>query len=206
MNALLNNVDNHLPLHHDIGHAKAALIVNILAIASLRQEKLSGNFAADDGDGTSLRASDQYFCTASNLTAEETGLPRLDSVQARILQVLYLLQTGRMNQAWYVFGGTVPIVSALGLHRRSNRSRNGTSRSPTGDYIISQCRKRTFWVVYTIDKYLAVVFGRPRLYHDDDIDQEYPDRVNDEDMTAQGPATSEPTMDCHIDSLIFHAK
>jgi hypothetical protein len=60
--------------------------------------------------------------------------------------------------------------------------------------------------VYTIDKYLAVVFGRPRLYHDDDIDQEYPDRVNDEEMTPQGPSASEPTEDCHIDSLIFHAK
>lgn len=206
MNALINNDENNLPLHHDIGHAKAALVVNILAIASLRQEKISGNFALDDGQGAVLQDSDQLFCTASSLTNEETGLPRLESVQARILQVLYLLQTGRMNQAWYVFGSTVPIVSALGLHRRSHRSRSGATRSPTSDYIMSQCRKRTFWVVYTIDKYLAVVFGRPRLYHDDDIDQEYPDRVNDEDMTSQGPLTTEPTEDCHIDSLIFHAK
>ena len=206
MSEVVSNTENNLPLHHNIGHAKAALVVNILAIATLREEKVAGNFAIDDGQGNVLRDSDQFFCTASNLTNEETGLPRLESVQARVLQVLYLLQTGRMNQAWYVFGSTVPIVSALGLHRRSHRSRSGAARSPTSDYITSQCRKRTFWVVYTIDKYLAVVFGRPRLYHDDDIDQEYPDRVNDEEMTPQGPTTSEPTMDCHIDSLIFHAK
>jgi hypothetical protein len=61
-------------------------------------------------------------------------------------------------------------------------------------------------VAYTIDKYLAVVFGRPRLYHDEDIDQDFPDCVNDEDMTPQGRAAHEPQSDCHMDSLINHAK
>jgi hypothetical protein len=206
LDLVLINVANNLPFYHDVGHAKAALVLEMLAIASLRQEKIAGNWSADDGGAYCLRQSDQYFCAAVALTTEEKGLPRLESVQARILQVLYLLQTARMNQAWYVFGSVVPLVSALGLHRKSGRSQTGASRSPTTDYIISQCRKRTFWVVYTIDKYLAVVFGRPRLCHDDDIDQEYPDPVNDEDMTPSGPSPSEPSEDCHVDSLIYHAK
>uniref|UniRef100_A0A0B7KQW2 Zn(2)-C6 fungal-type domain-containing protein n=1 Tax=Bionectria ochroleuca TaxID=29856 RepID=A0A0B7KQW2_BIOOC len=206
LSTLLSNAENNLPFFHDIGHAKAAVILEILAIASLRQNKIAGNWSTDDGSGYYLQQSDQFFCGATALTNEEKGLPRLESVQARILQVLYLLQTARMNQAWYVFGSVVPIVSALGLHRKASRERNGTSRSPNVDYIASQGRKRTFWVVYTIDKYLSVVLGRPRLYHDDDIDQEYPDKVNDEDMTPQGPSLLEPSMDCHIDSLIFHAK
>lgn len=201
---VLSNVHNGQPLEVGLGHAKAAIVVNILAIASLRQHKISETFSTDDGTSFPLQQSERYFLSASDLTARETGLPRLESAQARILQVLYLLQTSRMNQAWYVFGNTVPIVSALGLHRISHRYRNGGR--PQMDYILSECRKRTFWVVYTIDKYLAVVFGRPRFYHDNDIDQEYPDRVNDEDMTPQGPSQSEPAMDCHIDSLIFHAR
>lgn len=206
LDAVLNNFANSLPLHHGICHAKAAIVLIILAIASLRQHKISESSGSDPETSYLLQQSEQYFLSASSLTAQETGLPRVESAQARILQVLYLLQTSRMNQAWYVFGSTVPIVSALGLHRKSARSRNGASRSPTSDYIVSECRKRTFWVVYTIDKYLAVVFGRPRFYHNDDVDQEYPDRVNDEDMTPQGPALTEPKMDCHIDSLIFHAR
>lgn len=206
LDTLFNNTENSLPFYHHIGHAKAAVILEILAIASLRQNKIAGNWSTDDGGGYYLQQSDQFFCGATALTNEEKGLPRLESVQARILQVLYLLQTARMNQAWYVFGSVVPIVSALGLHRKASRERNGASRSPNVDYIASQGRKRTFWVVYTIDKYLSVVLGRPRLYHDDDIDQEYPDKVNDEDMTPQGPSLLEPSMDCHIDSLIFHAK
>jgi hypothetical protein len=111
-----------------------------------------------------------------------------------------------MNQAWYAFGSTVPIVLALGLHRKAAKNRTPGNRTPTMDYITSECRKRTFWSVYIIDKYLAVVFGRPRFYHDDDIDQEYPHQVNEEDMTPHGPAHTEPKMDCLVDAMIFHAK
>ncbi|SCO38825.1 related to C6 transcription factor [Fusarium fujikuroi] len=201
---VINNVHNGQPLDTGIGHAKAAIVVNILAIASFRQHRISEQASLPGGMSIMSQQSEQYFLQASELTAQETGLPRLESAQARVLQVLYLLQTSRMNQAWYVFGNTVPIVTALGLHRKSTQYRNG-GRQPT-DYIISECRKRTFWVLYTIDKYLAVVFGRPRFYHDNDVDQELPDSVNDEDMTPQGPSPLEPAMDCHVDSLIFHAR
>lgn len=204
LQSVLTNTENDLPLHHDVGHAKSSLVINILAIASLRQSKISSHLLSEADPLSSV--SDQYYAAAAALAGAETGLPRLESVQSRILQVLYFLQTGRMNQAWYTFGSTVPLVTALGLHRKPGRNRNGSNRTPTGDYIVSQCRRRNFWVVYTIDKYLAVVFGRPRLFHDDDIDQDYPDRVNDEDMGTEGPLPSEPSMDYHIDSLICHAK
>ncbi|KAM0553296.1 hypothetical protein ACHAPJ_007309 [Fusarium lateritium] len=204
LEAVINNVHNGQPLETGIGHAKAAIVVNILAIASFRQHKISEQNSLPNDMSLLLQQSEQHFLSASDLTARETGLPRLESAQARVLQVLYLLQTSRMNQAWYVFGNTVPIVTALGLHRKSTQYRKG-GRQPM-DYPLSECRKRTFWVLYTIDKYLAVVFGRPRFYHDNDVDQEFPDKVNDEDMTPQGPSPSEPAMDCHVDSLIFHAR
>ncbi|KAK2015994.1 fungal-specific transcription factor domain-containing protein [Colletotrichum eremochloae] len=197
--ALLANAQNNRPLHAGIGHAKAAIVMAILAIVTLRQSKVRGVGSEQRSD---LRRSDAYFCQALSLTEMEVGLPKLESAQSRILQGLYLLQTTRMNQAWYVFGSILPIVSALGLHRKSGRNRGSSDR----DYIISQCRKRTFWVAYTIDKYLSVVFGRPRMYHDEDIDQDFPDCVNDEEMTPQGRSRDEPEMDCHVESLIFHAK
>jgi broad-specificity NMP kinase len=76
------------------------------------------------------------------------------------------------------------------------------------DYVQSQYRMRTFWTAYILDNYLGVVFGRPRHFHDDDIDQEYPDRVHDEEITPMGPLEShqDATRNCHIDALIFHAK
>ncbi|KXJ94911.1 fungal-specific transcription factor domain-domain-containing protein [Microdochium bolleyi] len=203
---LISNVEYARPWHYEIGHARASVIITILAIVSLRRAKVQSDGSADVSHSCVL--GDGFFSLSTSLTEVETGLPTLPSAQARILQVLYLLQTARMNQAWYVFGSLLPIVSALGLHRHSSfKQRTTTSAASMRDnYIISQCRKRTFWVCYTIDKYLAVVFGRPRLYHDDDIDQGFPDCVNDEDMTAEGKADGEPSIDCHIDSLIAHSK
>jgi hypothetical protein len=210
LGVVLKNAERNFPLHQTVGHSKAAIVMAIFAIATLRQAKIEGVSQSNPYDTRSaFQQSDQFFYTSTALTTAERGLPSLESAQARILQALYLLQSSRMNQAWYVFGNTLPIISALGLHRKFGRNRDtgGPGDGLRGvDYIVSQCHKRTFWVAYTIDKYLAVVFGRPRLYHDDDIDQDFPERVNDEDMTALGPSTSEPLMDCHVDSLILHSK
>ena len=210
LDRLLASAARDLPLHTGLSHSRAAIILTIFAIATLRREKLDKSVSTPNNSDLlySLHDSDRHFCAARALTEAETGHPTLESAQARLLQVLYLLQTSRMNQAWYVFGSTLPIVSALGLHRKSGGwKRSATSDGKArGDYIAAQCRKRTFWVAYTIDKYLAVVLGRPRLYHDDDVNQDFPDRVNDEDMTPQGPSRHEPQVDCHVDALIAHAE
>jgi hypothetical protein len=207
LDAVLVNSRHNKPLWLDVGHARAAIVLTTLAIAMLRRSKVDLSYAVDANVGE-VCSSDTHFCTATDLTSAETGLPTLESAQARLLQVLYLLQTSRMNQAWYVFGSILPIMSALGLHRRSRRNRTlvGNGTRPRFDYIVSQCGKRTFWVAYTIDKYLAVVLGRPRFYHEDDCNQDFPDKVNDEDMTCQGKAIHQPQVDCHVDSLICHVK
>lgn len=203
---MLSNTEQGVPLHHGIGHAKASIILTILAIATLRRNKVNMTTSSEMNEDELLGKSDRYFVAAAELTEAETGLPRLESAQARLVQVLYLLQTSRMNQAWYVFGTTSQIVSALGLHRGSGRKRRNSPRQSRSDYINSQCRKRTFWAAYIIDKYLSVVFGRPMQHRDEDIDQDFPDPVNDEDMTPQGPSGSEAQEGCHLDAMIFHAK
>ncbi|KAK6006551.1 hypothetical protein QM012_006961 [Aureobasidium pullulans] len=48
--------------------------------------------------------------------------------------------------------------------------------------------------------------GRPQHFHDDDIDQDYPDCVNDEDMTATGRKITEDPDDCLIEAFVENAK
>lgn len=203
--AFLKDRRNGQPIGHSLGHAKSAVLMTIMAIATLRYEKVHGDMSSQS-DADALGQSDRLFCMSTNLTETETGFPRLESVQARLLQVLYLLQTSRMNKGWYTFGNTCNITLSLGMHRRRDCQRDVSFASRRLGYISLQCYKRTFWVAYTIDKYLSVVFGRPRLYQDEDIDQDFPESVNDEDMTSQGPSLSEDPGDCHIDSLILHAR
>ena len=52
---------------------------------------------------------------------------------------------------------------------------------------------------------LTPYFRFDRHYHDEDIDQDFPNAVNDEDMTSTGPKTTS-TDDCHIESLVYHAR
>jgi hypothetical protein len=202
-NTISDNFTSSQPLSASIGLARTSIVLSVLAVAYIHEERARGESGLSPDTPNAVPAqSDEMFCEALRLTDIETGFPKLESAQARLIQVLYLLMSSRFNQAWYVFGHALQVLSALGLHRREDRKRS--SLAHRRDYIEEQCKKRTFWVAYTLDKYLGVMFGRPRHYHDDDIDQDFPDAVNDEDMTPAGPRDSDN--DRHIESLIAHAK
>ncbi|KAI5240630.1 hypothetical protein E4T42_08305 [Aureobasidium subglaciale] len=185
------NVKAERPLIHNLGHAKLSTLFAVFAVASYHRRKTQD---------FSFNESDTLFQVSQGLTNMEVGLPRLDSAQARLIQVFYLLMTCRMNQAWFTFGTVLQLVSSLGLHRKVRRARLER------DYVYRQCQKRTFWTTYILDKYLGVVMGRPQHFHDDDIDQEFPDCVNDEDMTAVGCDATEDPDDCLIEAFVQNAK
>jgi hypothetical protein len=199
------------PVWNEIGKSRAAIVLTLLAVAAThleksRQSTWAGSYPSGTSD--SNLPADEWFFMASNLVSTETGIPRLELTQAHLIQVLYLLTTSRMNRAWYTFGNLLQITAALGLHRRG---RKGRINSNSPDYIRSQCAIRTFWAAYILDQHLSVIFGRPRHYHDEDIDQEFPACVNDEAMTEQGPIQPSDgfgngSADCLIEALVFHAR
>lgn len=202
LDTLLRNHNANLPLFRGIGCARAAIALTVLAIATAHDEKRSGRFLQDDA--ASMERSDSLFAAAGALVQQETSSPTLESAQARLVQVLYLLTTSRMNQAWYVFGTAIQLISALGLHRRRQKH---ARRPDSTDYITAQCRMRTMWTAYILDEYLGVLFGRPRHYHEEDIDQDMPDCVNDDDMLPTGPRRGpRNAKDCTLDALVAHSR
>jgi hypothetical protein len=205
MEIFLKDRQEQRPPARSLGNSRIAILLTIMAIATLRLERVNGEMSSED-ESLVLQRSDRLFCAGMRLTDAEMGFPRLESAQARLIQVLYLLQTSRMNKGWYTFGITFHISLSLGMHRRRDQKRDFPFTSRRQNYITSECYKRTFWTAYIIDRYLSVVFGRPRLYQDDDIDQDFPDGVNDEDMRPEGLSISDDPTDCYIDGLIFHAK
>jgi hypothetical protein len=199
---IASNVAQGLPMTKTLGNARASTVLGIFAVTTFHRQKSRGF----SDDVSSLSGSDAFFRSSMALTESETGGPHLESAQARLVQVFYLLMTCRMNQAWYIFGSLLQITSALGMHRRDKRKSHSTSLKL--DYAHSQCRKRTFWSAYILDKYMGVVMGRPRHFHDKDIDQDFPDRANDENVTSLGliPNESDETDDCHLDGFIWNAR
>lgn len=126
-------------------------------------------------DTSGLDPSFRYFLAAEKQLAAEKGEIRLTSVQARLCQCFYLLSKSRLNHCWSLFGTTAHLVMAMGMHRRRRLE-------PKTDLIDHECRKRVFWCAYSLDKYLSSALGRPRTFHDEDVDQELPTCVNDSDL------------------------
>lgn len=138
----LQNAAAARPRIRNLGHAKLSTLFAVFAVATYHRRKTL-DFSPNE--------SDALFKASLELTRNETGLPRLESVQARLIQVFYLLMTCRMNQAWFTFGTVLQLVSSLGLHRRERRPRQDR------DYVYRQCQRRTFWTTYILDKYFGVL-------------------------------------------------
>ncbi|KAK1141649.1 hypothetical protein N8T08_008913 [Aspergillus melleus] len=176
--------------------ASQAILLMIFTTANMFQADEDGRIR--DADAHGWETSELYYTQADHLLSRETGEPSLASVQARFLMVLYLLCTSRARKAWFTFGTTVQLMMALGMH--SKRSRRLAEKE---DPVHKECRCRVVWCSYTLDKYLSVILGRPRLWQDEDIDEDLPTRVNDQDLTSHESRTSK--RDCLMDAPIFHS-
>ncbi|CZR64563.1 uncharacterized protein PAC_14461 [Phialocephala subalpina] len=131
----------------------------------------------DDEEGEwDTNTSFYYFQAAENQLTKETGEIRLATLQARLLQCMYLLSRSRINQCYSIFGTIVNFVYTLGLHRERRHS-------STSDLLEIEMQKRVFWSAYIMDKYLSSSLGRPQLLRDEDIDQQLPLLVEDDHLT-----------------------
>lgn len=108
--------------------------------------------------------SNVYFAASENYLLSEKGAIKLTSIQARLAQCFYLLSESRINHCWSLFGTTAHLALAIGLNRRRRRDM-------ITDYVEEECRKRVFWCAYSLDNLLSAALGRPRIFHDEDIDQ-----------------------------------
>ncbi|KAF2997011.1 hypothetical protein E8E14_004293 [Neopestalotiopsis sp. 37M] len=136
---------------------------------------------------SSHEESARYFIAAEQQLAKERGSIRLTSVQARLAQCFYLLGRSRINHCWSLFGTTAHLVLAIGL----NRNRRGFAPAEI-DRIGTECRRRTFWCAYCLDAYLSAALGRPRTFHEDDIDQELPSNIEDSDLSEDVNSSKHP--------------
>ncbi|KAF5607561.1 hypothetical protein FPANT_814 [Fusarium pseudoanthophilum] len=150
--------------------AKVALLFMILAHARVYMPE-------NDRPGPSDLSS-RYYLAAEHQLSKESGSIRLTSVQARLLQCYYLGTQSRVNHCWSQFGIVTNLALAIGLNRNK---RPGVISGL--NHIEVESRRRTFWCAYTLDAYLSVSLGRPRNFHDDDIDTELPACVDDSDIT-----------------------
>ncbi|KAI1034831.1 hypothetical protein LB504_004401 [Fusarium proliferatum] len=163
----------------DTAPAEKSVLFMVFAMA---QEHMVTKLS-QSGVDTSVR----YFQAAEHQLSMELGAVRLASVQARLCQCLWLLSQSRINHCWSLFGTVARLALALGLHRSPNARSDSMSR------VEIECRRRTFWSAYSLDNYLSAALGRPRTFHDRDIDQKLPSCVDDDDIDYVNEPISPPS-------------
>ncbi|KAK2757278.1 hypothetical protein FQN54_004792 [Arachnomyces sp. PD_36] len=170
--------------------------VLIACAQSLLYSAKTDRYVTESDEG--IRQSRHCFQMAKELVDHETGPPCLASVQSRLATCLYLLSTFRMNACRFCFSFTATVLTSLGLHRKQS------TNSPKIDSIEAESRKRVFWCAYVLDGYLSVMLGRPRILHDQDVDQPYPSNIDDLDLVSSEPIENLPHHG-NLEAFIGHA-
>lgn len=123
-----------------------------------------------------------------SLLAEPTTLPML---QAAFTAQLALTSLLRLNAASRVGGAITRMAFHLGLHRCPGRFNCFSNEEMS-------IRRRLFWSIYSLERYLSQALGIPLGIRDDDIDVCYPDA--ERHVTPNPPAPNDHRLRllCHL--------
>lgn len=91
--------------------------------------------------------------------------------------IQFVQSSAKLSDCYAFIGVALRSALRMGLHR---------SFKTNFDPIEAETRKRAFWVIRRMDTYVGAMVGLPRFLEDDDIDQEWPAEVDDENITATG--------------------
>ena len=116
------------------------------------------------------------FFKASRQMMDITDCRDLTSLQAVIFMIMFLQCSAKLATCYSYIGIALRSAIRMGLHRSMSINFNPVER---------EIRKRMFWVIRKMDTYVAAVLGFPTLLSTDDIDQELPQEVDDEYITAE---------------------
>ena len=104
--------------------------------------------------------SDTFHKRAKSLCGRlSTRVVSLEIIQYLILEVIHCQGMQRSTQAWNIFGLLVRSAIALGLHGTHKRL----------DLITAESYRRTWLVIYGLDRLLSMVFGRPMAIVDEQM-------------------------------------
>lgn len=122
-----------------------------------------------------------YFMEARKLI-DITNVGDIISIQTILIMTIYLQCSARLSTCYFYIG--IALRSALkeGLHR--NNAVFNFKR--TLDPIEKETRKRLFFTIYKMDIYINSLLGLPRSLSLDDIDQELPENLDDDNITHEG--------------------
>jgi hypothetical protein len=127
---------------------------------------MAAKFDQNESDTASSKVrfhrSDVFYKRANRLCGElSKRVISLEIVHYLIIVVIHCQGTQRSVQAWNLHGLLLRSAIALGLH--SNQWRQGVPPE------VAEVHRRTWLVVYGLDRLMSMVFGRPMAISDDQM-------------------------------------
>ncbi|RSL90019.1 hypothetical protein CEP51_000934 [Fusarium floridanum] len=109
------------------------------------------------------------------LETSNTATKSLLMLQVLIVRVIYLFRLDANQKAARVLALTVSVAHTIGIHRQST-----IDNMPA---FYNQLYCRAWWVIYMIDRRIALESGKPFLIQDSNVDTALPIDLSDEWMT-----------------------
>ncbi|KAI0599793.1 fungal-specific transcription factor domain-containing protein [Biscogniauxia sp. FL1348] len=136
---------------------------------------------------------ERYYMSAMKYFDKMPVEGSIHGLQCLLLLLVFAMHSPsvRLN-VWYLNYQCIASVLDLGLQREITASNSGISK------LDQDMRARIFWVVYTLDRTIATMMGRPIGLRDEACDLRLPeDKSDNEDeddtTTIQGNSTGAPT-------------
>lgn len=123
----------------------------------------------------------KYFLEARKLI-DITDVGDIISIQTIVMMIMYLQCSARLSTCYSYIGIALRSAIKEGLHRNLSVFQNSKRKL---DPIEVDTRKRLFYTIYKMDIYINSLLGLPRSLAEDEFDQEFPEELDDENITHE---------------------
>lgn len=120
-----------------------------------------------------------YFLEARKLI-DITNVGDISLIQTIVMMIMYLQCLARLSTCYLYIGIAMRSALKEGLHRNLLIFQSSKRRL---DPIEIDTRKRLFFTIYKMDIYINSLLGLPRSVNEDEFDQEFPEELDDENVT-----------------------
>ncbi|RAH44767.1 C6 transcription factor FacB/Cat8 [Aspergillus brunneoviolaceus CBS 621.78] len=134
---------------------------------------------------------------------EDNWSPMLESIsndisihtlQCYVLAQMYCMAKGDYSSLGSYRGFAVNLCHQLRLHQSQKRF--------VSNPLVAETRKKVFWCQYVLDRFTAALTGLPVVLREQDIKTEYPEDIDDENVTETGFLPTLPGETTRISSSI----
>ncbi len=138
-----------------------------------------------------------YF-NASRSLVDLTNCLDLSSLQAILFIAMYLQCSGRLSACHSYLSIAIAASLRMGIHR--------SAASRGFNPIEQESRKRVFWACQTMNTYVTTMLGLPKALGGEDIDQDLPLEVLDENIRRDGIRLGSDTQTSNMTAVNAHTR